>query len=83
MKYALHSDLFTITPSGHLVLQNPLNFEVSRAHTLIIANETLHRPPMVDYCTISILVTIFEVVGNCLNFNEFLAHLNFNKASAG
>ncbi|CAL4061688.1 unnamed protein product, partial [Meganyctiphanes norvegica] len=49
-------ELFAITHSGMLVIQQPLDYEIVRVHEIIIANQTISTPHILDYITISIVV---------------------------
>ncbi|CAL4152665.1 unnamed protein product, partial [Meganyctiphanes norvegica] len=50
------SDIFAVSPSGLLVVQKPLDHEHQQSHRIIIANQSLTEPVVLDYITISVVV---------------------------
>ncbi|KAA0190682.1 hypothetical protein HAZT_HAZT002680 [Hyalella azteca] len=47
---------FAITPSGHVILQKPLDREIRPLYTINVMNSTLTEPPALDYMTLSVIV---------------------------
>ena len=52
------SSLFAVTPSGHIILQGSLDHEKQTVHLITVLNQTLHNPALVDYMTISVVVSL-------------------------
>ena len=49
--------LFGLSPSGDVVVRKALDHETQRVHKIIVVNQTLATPPLVDYMTISVVVS--------------------------
>lgn len=52
-----NSGPFSITSTGLVVVRKALDHERRRTHRITVTNGTLATPPMVDYMTISVVVS--------------------------